>query len=240
MPPIALRCRHLLRPAAVLAVLLAAPLAQAQSFCSSDGQPRPLALVERFISADCASCWADPAAPKAQAREIAIDWILPGSKGEDAPLSAAARTESRTRLAALGRTAPAQMDDVRQPLVAAARTLRVAHGLPFNGYLGTSIALQPAGAAPWHAWLALVETIPAGTEGTPVERNLVRNLLQPPWDKHRTLSKNEQNKLLESRPMSIPEGADPQRLRLVGWVEDARGRIRAIAQSRCAEPAGTR
>lgn len=233
MSPFAFHCRHLLHLVVVATVLLAAPLAQAQSFCSSDGQPRPLALLERFINADCQSCWSDASTPAPQPRELAIDWIVPGSLGEDAPLSAAARVEAATRLAALGRNAPAQLDNLRQPLVAAARTLRVAHGLPFNGYLGTSIALQPAGAAPWHAWLALVETIPAGTDGTPVERNLVRNLIQPPWDKHRSLSKGEQNRLLESRPMSIPEGANPQRLRLVGWVEDARGRIRAIAQSLC-------
>lgn len=234
MPPIAHHCRHLLAASVVMAALGAAPpAAQAQSFCSSDGQPRPLALLERFINADCATCWADAAAPKPQARELAIDWIVPGSKGDDAPLSAAARVEGNTRLAALGRTAPAEMDNARRPLVAAARTLRVAHGLPFNGYLGTSIALQPAGAAPWHAWLALVETIPAGTEGTPVERNLVRNLVQPAWDQHRAKAKNPQNRLLESRPMSIPEGANPERLRLVGWVEDARGDIRAIAQSLC-------
>ena len=31
----------------------------------------------------------------------------------------------------------------------------------------------------------------------------------------------------------IPEGANPDRLRVVGWVEDAQGRIRAIAESRC-------
>jgi hypothetical protein len=33
--------------------------------------------------------------------------------------------------------------------------------------------------------------------------------------------------------MSIPEGAKPERLRVVGWVEDARGRVVAAAQSRC-------
>ena len=54
--------------------------------------------------------------------------------------------------------------------------------LPFNGYIGASIELKPAGGGPWKAWLLLVETIPAGTEGTPVERNLVRNALQPAWD----------------------------------------------------------
>jgi hypothetical protein len=36
--------------------------------------------------------------------------------------------------------------------------------------------------------------------------------------------------------MNIPEGANPSRLRVVGWVEDARGRIRAIAQSLCVPP----
>lgn len=234
MSPFHLHCRHLLHPVVLAACLLAAPLVQAQSFCSSDGQPRPLALLERFINADCETCWSNPATAAPQPREVAIDWIVPGSKGEDAPLSAAARSEGLARLAALGRDAPAQMESLRQPLVAAARTLRVAHGLPFNGYLGTSIALKPAGTAPWRAWLALVETIPVGTEGSTVERNLVRNLVQPAWESHRTLSKNEQNSLLESRPMSIPEGANPDRLRLIGWVEDARGRIRVIAQSRCA------
>jgi hypothetical protein len=33
--------------------------------------------------------------------------------------------------------------------------------------------------------------------------------------------------------MNIPEGADPARLRVVGWVEDAHGRIVAAAQSHC-------
>ena len=103
----------------------------------------------------------------------------------------------------------------------------MAHGLPVNDYIGASIELKPASGGPWNAWLLLVETIPPGTEGTPVERNLVRNVLQPAWTK-------DEKKLLESRPMSIPEGANPERLRVVGWVEDARGQIVAVAQSRCA------
>lgn len=218
------------------ACLLSQP-AVAQSSCSSDGELRPLALVERFINADCEACWSDAATPKPQPREVAIDWIVPGSKGEDAPLSAAANRDGLLRLQALGRPVPAQADTAQSPLVAAARTLRVAHGLPFNDYLATSIELRPAGRAPWTAWLALVETIPAGAEGTPVERNLVRNLLQPPWDGGKPLSKAEQARLFEARPMRIPEGAKPDRLRVIGWVQDARGDIRAIAQSRCAPPA---
>ncbi|WP_298923416.1 hypothetical protein [uncultured Ramlibacter sp.] len=223
-----------MRPIPFFLLTLLPLLAQAQSSCSSDGQLRPLALVERFINADCDSCWSDPATPQPQAREVALDWILPGSKGEDAPLSAAASRDGLLRLAALGRPQPAQAEAVRSPLLAAARSLRVAHGLPFNNYIGASIELRPAGRSPWTAWLALVETVPAGTEGTPVERNLVRNLLQPPWNGLGALSKAQQMRLFEARPLSIPEGANPERLRVVGWVQDARGDIRAIAQSRCA------
>jgi hypothetical protein len=40
--------------------------------------------------------------------------------------------------------------------------------------------------------------------------------------------------LHESRPMRIPEGAQPERLRVIGWVEDARGRLVAAARSACA------
>ena len=215
---------------------LAAAGAAAQSSCDSDGQPRPVALVERFINADCDSCWTDGRAPRPGRGEVALDWIVPGAKGDDAPLSAAASRDSLARLEALRRAAPAQ-SDASSRKVPAGRKLRVAHGLAFNGYIGASIELKPGRGGPWKAWLALVETIPAGVEGTPLERNLVRNVFQPAWDSARPLSKEEQRRLFESRPISIPEGADPKRLRVVGWVEDARGHIRAIAQSRCAAPA---
>jgi hypothetical protein len=33
--------------------------------------------------------------------------------------------------------------------------------------------------------------------------------------------------------MRIAEGTKPSRLRVVGWVQDAQGKVRAIAQSRC-------
>jgi hypothetical protein len=220
------------RLAIPLLALLAAAGAQGQSSCASDGIPQPAALVERFISADCESCWSDAKAPRPGRGELALDWIVPGSRGDDAPLAAAASRDSLVRLQALGRKAPTQTDTFHVKAQGASRKLRVAHGLPVNNYIGTSIELKPAGGGPWKAWLLLVETIPPGIEGTPVERNLVRNVLQPAWDGDMQPSKAEKS-LLESRPMSIPEGANPQRLRVVGWVEDARGQIVAMAQSRC-------
>jgi hypothetical protein len=216
-------------PRAFLPVLalIVSPLVAAQSFCSSDRLTQPAAVLERVVGADCDSCWADDSA-RARPNELALDWIGPGSKGEDAPLAAAATRDALARLAALQRTAPATFDLARQPVQAPKRGLRVSIGPPFNDYVGTSIELKPPGPDRWSAWLLLVETIPAGTEGTPIERNLVRNALQLAWG-----AGTVQPRLFESRSMSIPPGARPERLRVVGWVEDGRGRMRAIAQSRC-------
>lgn len=213
-----------------------APAAQAQSSCSSDGQARPVALVERFINADCRDCWSDAATPGTRRGEVALDWVLPGSQGEDAPLSAVASRDGLKRLQALGQALPAGSSS-RTTAVADQGRLRVAHGLPVSGYIGASVALQhiPQHAAPgpWIAWLALVEVLPAGTEASPVPRNLVRNLIQPIWDVRKQLSKGEQPKMLESRAMDIPAGADPARLAVIGWIQDAHGRVFAAAQSRC-------
>ncbi|OYY50992.1 MAG: hypothetical protein B7X59_12865, partial [Polaromonas sp. 39-63-203] len=116
-------------------------------------------------------------------------------------------------------------------------TLRVAHGLPVADYVGASIEMKPVPAAArgqrWTAWLALVETLPVGTEGSPVERNLVRNLLQTNWNMRQQLSKTEQDRFFEQRSMRIAEGADARRLRVIGWVEDGRGRVVAAAASQC-------
>jgi len=232
--------KHLWLPAARVA-LLVAPLAlpsmaMAQSSCSSDGRPRPAALLERFINADCAACWSSAPNPAATRDQVALDWIVPGLRGEDAPLSAAATRDGLARLQALGLPIPRQSDQAGNRS-ARAGGLRVAHGLPFNGYIGASITLRPAAAGEWTYWLALVETLPAGTEGSPVERNLVRNLLQGSWVSRESPSKNGRQapaaRFFESRSMSIPAGAQAERLRVVGWVQDAKGHIRVIAQSAC-------
>ena len=215
------------------------PPALAQASCSSDGATaRPVAVFERFLSADCEACWADPAtpAPSPRAAALVLDWIVPAARGDDAPLSAAASSDAPARLQALGRAAPESTDVHVATVAATPPRLRVAHGLPFNDYLGTSIAWAPARAAVPGSVdfvLLLVEQVPAGTEGTPVARNVVRNMLQGRWDERKQLSKTEHSHWLERRPMRIPEGARPERLALVGWVQDARGQVLAAAQSVC-------
>ena len=212
--------------------------AHTQSFCASDGQLRPTQLLERFINADCDSCWSDPATPKTGAGQLTLDWVVPGGKGDDAPMSAIATRDALTRLESLKKQPPAtssaQVQSVRGVKGA---TLRVAHGLPLDDYVGASIALKPVPAAArgqnWTAWLALVETLPAGLEGSPVARNLVRNLFQAPWNVRKQLSKTEQSRLFDQRSMSIAPGVDASRLRVIGWVEDQNGQIVAAAASQC-------
>lgn len=212
--------------------------AWAQTPCSSDGQRPPPRLVERFISADCADCWRQAGAPTGNA--LALDWIVPGALGDEAPLSAAARREGLERLRALGAAPPSRYAplQIAHNAPGTQRPLRVAAGPPVNDYVGVSIHFQPSpgtprAAAVWTSWLALVETLPAGEEGSPVERNLVRNLLVSAWDGRLPLSKQDRSTWYENRSMSIPPNARAGRLRVVGWVQDARGRIVSIAQSVC-------
>lgn len=240
MKPFVHRSSALAFASLMLAMAALAPTgsARAQSFCASDGQSRPAQFMERFINADCDACWADPATPKATAGQVALDWVIPGGKGEDAPLSAVAAREGLHRLEALRQAVPSQSLASTLPVKALkGATLRVAHGLPLSGYLGASIELKPVPAAAkgrqWTAWLALVETLPVGTENSPVERNLIRNVLQANWDGRKPLSKGEQNRFFDARSMSIAEGANPERMRVIGWVEDEKGQVVAAAQSRC-------
>lgn len=198
--------------------------AQAQSSCSSDGVKPPRVIVERFIRADCQTCWARPDATPSDAATMTLDWVVPA--GTDAALAAAALPEARERMTLRGGSAAPAAH--RTELAPGTSALRVAHGLPVNNYIGASIELVRAGRAQGEldAWLLLVEALPAGTEGSPVARNLVRNVLQlrrpagnAPWR--------------EVRPMSLPAGTQPGRLRVFGWVQDASGAVLATALSNC-------
>jgi hypothetical protein len=221
-------------PPLAVAVLVSAAIAvsaHAQtSSCSSDGVPPPAALLERFVNADCDHCWTDPQTPDAARGTLAIDWVMPGAKGDDAPLAAVATRDGADRLESLGRKVPADSATQFTQRSGDARKVRVAHGLPINDYIGTSIELPQAAGGPWKAWLLLVETLPAGTEGSPVERNLVRGAFSTQWPR---VPKAPVPKRYELRPMRVVEGTKLERLHVVGWVEDERGRIRGIAQSRC-------
>jgi hypothetical protein len=230
--------QRLLRWSLLPTLLLSTMLTQAQSSCSSDGQPTPGALFERFINADCATCWTDTTTPAAPAGALPLDWIVPSSQGEDAALSAAASSDAPTRLQALQRVRPDTRSHQESRVDALPNTtLRVAHGPAVSGYVGVSISLTlPQGASPaWplSVWLVLMQALPSGTEGSVIPRNLVRNVFQPSWAMGKQLSNHETFGFSELRAMSVPEGAHASRLEVAGWVQDAQGRILAAAQSAC-------
>ena len=221
-----------------MALCLGTPMAHSQVSCNSDGQMPPTTLFERFINADCEACWQDPTTPVPTADALALDWIVPGSQGDDAPLSVAATRDALTRLAELKKASPnTQSSQLVNVAGWPGATLRVAHGPAVSGYLGASIELTlPAGTridAPLQPWLVMVETLPQGFEGSPVSRNLTRNVLQPIWNIPVPLQTSEQLNFIEIRPMNIPQGANPERLRVVGWLQDANGRVLLAAESSC-------
>jgi hypothetical protein len=231
------RTRLMVACTAVLAALTALP-ARSQSVCSSDGQAQPLALFERFVNAECETCWSDASTPTVTPGGLALDWIVPSPLGDLAALSAAASRDALWRLESLTSNKPAmQTSKTQQVAHWPDANLRVAHGVALGGYLGASIALKlPANDEvnwPLQAWLVLVETLPPGVADSPVSRNLVRNVLQPTWNKRDALLISEQISFKEMRALNIPEGADPQRLRVVGWVQDARGQVMVAAESAC-------
>lgn len=224
-------------PVLIAMALLAPATAGAQAVCASDGQPRPVALMERFINADCEACWRDLGTRQAKSGHAVLDWVLPGSMGDDAPLSAVASRDGLKRLRTQGREVPQTASDYTHNITGLAGSrLRVARGLALSGYVGASIELKPqpvsARGQEWTAWLALVESLPKGTEGSPVARNLVRNLVQVDWAGSMATAQ-AQKRFFESRVMSVASGAKPERLSVIGWVQDSKGEVLVAAQSRC-------
>lgn len=253
-------CRkHLLNLLFLFAACLALrtpAFAQVPSSCSSDGAAAPHGIAERFFNADCADCWAGKTASVNQTTAV-LDWIVPSPSGDDAPLSAAATRDAIYRLQALQQPVPAAGTFIhntpvqRQPPY----TLRVAMGQPVSGYIGTSIELQnlpPFAKRPQEEWvttMVLLEALPAGAEGNAAPRFIVRNSQKTTWNMRNQLLKQEQSVtknpnqhqsaiptrlFFDSRPMGIPAGTKAERLQVLGWVQDAQGRVVAAAQSRCA------
>lgn len=229
--------RHLpgVRPALAAACAALAWAGAAQGQCASTAAPGARVLVERFTSADCPHCWSQPTlAPGASA--LVIDWIVPGTQGDEAPLAAAALREAQERLGALGRATPQASDVHVQDLAPVPwAQLQVAQGPPVANYLGTSIRFRPPASARGRYWLdvMLVEAIPAGQEGSPVERHVVRNAYQSFWDIGRPPAPGKPRDWLEIRPLGIPENAQAERLRVLAWVRDGAGHLQAVAQTRC-------
>jgi len=190
------------------------------------------AVFERFISAECSACWTDASAPAAPRDEWLLDWIVPSARGDDAPLSPAAPDEAtgRARKVLITTVNDARTDVHRTAARRAGPArLAVASGPAFNGYFGVQLDGRGRWPAGTSAWIALVESVAAGTDGTPLPRQLVRTVAGP----------FQLNELQSGKPFRVlqamrwPETAKPERLRARAWLESADGRIVAMVGERC-------
>ena len=194
-------------------------------------------MQEVFTAADCAQCWSVASLPP-DAPGWRLDWITPAAT--DAPLAAAALAEAAER-AARARAAPAVAGR------GSALRLQVVAGPAWKGYFGLQMTLQhaPAGSlrgglpAGSSAWLALVEWLPAGTEGSPVARALVRSVAGPlPLDGPPAGPSPHQPQpqfqpITHLRALRWPDSARPERLQARAWIESASGQILLMAADRC-------
>jgi hypothetical protein len=205
-----------------------APLAAATTCPATTG-----AVMERFLSAECSACWTDATVAQPDANQWLLDWIVPSARGDDAPLAPAAPSEASDRMRRALR-ADAVGDGALVHRTAARSTtplpqLRVLSGPAWSGYF--AVQADGSGRVPKGAtvWVALVESVRAGTDGTVAPRQLVRTVAGPfepaelrggkPW------------RLLQA--MRWPDTAKPERLRARAWIEQPDGRIAAMAGERC-------
>lgn len=231
------------RPAAggvgpLVAVLLAlqAPLAIAAGDVACPAL-RIDRWVERVVPADCPPCWAG-ASPgggtegntgtMARAANVpAIDWIAPA--GGDAPMALAALPEARERLAVDPAT-PASGERVHRLPASPAIRLSVHSGPGWKGYVAVETTATRIGGRPLprgaQAFVALTEQIAAGTEGTSIERTLVRSVVGPlPLDGLAT----KKARVDHVHALNVPETAKPERLGSVAWVQTPDGAVVAVA-----------
>jgi hypothetical protein len=193
------------------------------------------AVVERFISADCDTCWTDKAVSTIADDVWLLDWIVPSARGDDAPLSSAAPTEAIARAKRALKTAlPANRPALQQTKARAPAQfgLRIATGPAWNGYFGVQVDGSGHIAGARSVWIALVETVAAGTDGTAVPRQLVRTVAGP--FELRELRDGQPWQLLQA--MRWPDTAKAARLRARTWLEGADGRIVVMAGERCRAP----
>ncbi|HEY6512530.1 MAG TPA: hypothetical protein VI032_11150 [Burkholderiaceae bacterium] len=224
----------------ILGVALAATLGMA--FAATDDKagatsmPCPRAhapVLERFISAECEACWTDASVAQPGSNEWLLDWIVPSARGDEAPLSSAAPAEAAARARRVLKAEPAS--DRASVQRSAARTeagwqLRVSSGPAWSGYFGVQVDASGRANAGAAAWVALVETVAAGTDGSAVPRQLVRTLSGP----FTSVELRSGKPWRHLQAMRWPETAKPARLHARAWIEDAAGRIVAMAGEPCA------
>lgn len=214
--------------AALLLTLCASAHAKAAPACP--GGP-PKMVLERFIPADCEACWQGRTPAGAPgSRTLLLDWIVPA--GDGAPMASAALPEALERAVGAGpsgghsstRQRAHKFTDSGTPLV------RITDGPAWNGYIALRLVVTrrgttlPSGAM---AYAAIVERVPAGSDGSGVARQLVRATVGP----MPLAELARERRIAHLRAVRVPETGRPERLASVAWIASADGRMIAASQS---------
>ncbi len=218
------RVARRLRPLPLFAAFMLAEAAFAAPTCPKGS---PTVLIERVMSAACEPCWRE-ATPAPDAGAVVLDWIAPA--GDDAPMAAVAQPD------ALKRAVPAAGATTlhRSPLPHRRRpALTVNSGLPVNGYVGLRISVFKHAVLPpdAEAFLVLTERVPAGSEGSPIARQVVHGVAGP----ISLVGLATRRELAHWFAIRLPDTAQPERLAAVGWLQTAQGEVIAAAQSEAAD-----
>ena len=108
-------------------------------------------------------------------------------------------------------------------------SLSVQSGPAWKGYFGLQFSARgrvPDGAS---GWLALVEYLPAGTDGSEQARELVRAVAGP----LPLAALSPSRTMTHLGALRWPESARPERLRARAWIESNSGALLAVAAERC-------
>lgn len=218
------RAARRLKPLPLFAAFMLADLAFAAPTCPKGP---PTVLIERVMSAACESCWREATtAPDADA--VVLDWIAPA--GDDAPMAAVAQRDALKRTVPVIGTTTLRRSPLphrRQP------ALEVNSGLPVSGYVGLRITVFKRAALPpgTQAFLVLTERVPAGSEGSPIARQVVHGVAGP----IALAGLATRRELAHWFAIRLPDTAQPERLAAVGWLQTAQGEVIAAAQSEAAD-----
>ncbi|HUG23123.1 hypothetical protein [Piscinibacter sp.] len=200
-------------------------LVVAEAAAAGCDAPSPKILLERFVPADCESCWASAKDQEQPSDVLVLDWITPA--GDAAPMASAALPSALTRLG----STPAKETALRSATLvkSGASPLRVVDGPAWNGYVALQLSVERRAALPPGAvaYAALVERVPAGSEGSAIARQLVREVVGP-LSLHELASKE---RVQHMHAVRLPPTDRPERLASVAWVETADGRVIAASQS---------
>jgi hypothetical protein len=210
---------------------------------AAPGCPGPTApLDEQFFAADCTECWAGTATPPSPATRLPnapqrwpLHWIVPTR--DEAAMAVAALPEAAQRRdrAALADRATAAAPGPQRRRAPAGWRLTVQSGPAWSDYIGAELSLASRpGAARWPAgstaWLALVELVPAGSEGNQVPRALVRTVAGPlPVSAGGAATPTWR----QMRALRWPANAKAERLHARAWVEGPEGQVLLMAADRC-------